>query len=101
MEVLITLLGMLALIVILVLYDGLAWGFVLYRLWYWFAVPVFPHLPQITYLQSVGLFFLISLFHSHRPAPEYEGLKQKREYSVFLAPWIVLSISWIFHNWII
>ncbi len=101
MEALIGLLGLMSLVVILVLYDGLAWGFVLYRFWYWFVLPVFPPLPHVKFGESVGLIFFIAQFHNHNPEPDFEGLKKKRNYVGFASPWIVLGVGWIFHNYII
>lgn len=84
-----------------VLYGGFSWGFVLYKLWYWFVLPVFPNLPHIDFNQAVGLMLVIFLFHNtNLPQIKEEYLKDgdepgKRLLSSVLVPWILLLSCWI------
>jgi hypothetical protein len=79
------------------LYGAVSWGLVMYKFWYWFLLPVFPSLPQITFLHAVGLMFFIGLFKG------VETQVLKKEYkdetsatlAALLAPWLTLIVGWI------
>lgn len=100
------LLGILAALLIFVaviVYSSFSWGFVLFKFWYWFLIPVFSTAPQIDYWQGVGLMFLIGLFKSHKAKVDIkdEFIKEEERLNVrvanFLSPWIVLLIGFIIH----
>lgn len=55
-------LGVVALLVIVLIYSSLSWGFVLFKFYGWFLIPVFTQLPAINCWKSVGLMFIIGLF---------------------------------------
>lgn len=82
----------------LIIYDAFAWGYVLYKLYYWFALPVFPNLPHISFFQAVGLFFIILLFKIGIKQSKYEMpnggiIEAKHEWTPMLVlPWIFLLI---------
>jgi hypothetical protein len=65
MEALIGFLGTLAVLGIFIIYNSFSWGFVLYKFYYWFLLPVFTSLPLIDFYQAVGLMLFISLFKVH------------------------------------
>lgn len=55
MEAIVGILVIIGIIFGSVLYGTLAWGFVLYKFWYWFLIPSFPDIPEITFVQAMGL----------------------------------------------
>ena len=81
----------------ILLYDAASWGLVMYMFWDWFLLPVFPTLPTITFINAVGLMFLINLFK------KTDTQILKKEYkdetavgvAVIFAPWITLLSGWI------
>lgn len=48
-------------------YGAFAWGYVLYKFWQWFLLPVFPTLPHISISQAVGLMIVVQLFDKNIP----------------------------------
>lgn len=99
-----TIIGVLIAIIIVVVilgaafvYDTLAWGLVLYKFWGWFVLPVFVDLPEIMFVQALGLMFVIGLFKNHATQ---SIKKQYREeytslYVLLLAPWVSLLFGWL------
>lgn len=93
---LMALLGVLALLVGLIFYNCMSWGYICLKFWGWFMIPIFPHLPQITYWQAVGLMLFINLFHNHST----EGIKDEfkteawsRTLSSIMMPWFVFGCA--------
>lgn len=97
MEVLLTVLGGLALVAGLIIYNAFAWGFVLYKFYYWFLIPVFPELPPIDFYEAVGLMICVGLFDRQNPT-DYktsDGVKIEKDENwvvSILTPWIVLLV---------
>lgn len=60
MEVIITILGVLALIPIIICYSVFSKSFVCYKFYYWFILPLFPELIELSLIQVVGVIFLIT-----------------------------------------
>lgn len=96
------LLGILAALLIfaaIVVYGSFSWGFVLFKFWYWFLLPVFVGLPQIDYLSAVGIMLFIGLFkhHATKVSIKDEFLKEEEKLNIrivnFLSPWIVLAVG--------
>lgn len=80
-------------------YGTLSWGFVMYKFWYWFLLPVFPSLPQINFVQAMGLALFISLFHTLQNQVIKKEYKDETAESilVLLAPWVTLLLGMIVH----
>lgn len=84
-----------------IIYNVFSWGTVVFYFWQWFLLPIFPSAPAITFIQAIGLYFLISLTH------QQESQSVKKEYrddwqpavGAILAPWITLFIGWIAQRW--
>lgn len=76
---------------------AISWGFVCFKFWVWFILPIFPMLPILTFLQCVGLMFFISLFKPQYSVKDKkdEVVKVKDILSSLILPWIVLCIAWI------
>ena len=83
-----------------ILYFSFSWGFVLFKFWYWFLLPVFITLPHIEYYQAIGLLLFISLSKSSSKADTMKKEFKDSEKSIsaaivtFLAPWIVLCTGY-------
>ena len=81
---------------IFILYKSFSWGFVLYKFWYWFLLPVFTELPEINFYEAVGLMLFLSLFKNNKVTEnENEKINWKQ---VFLLPWLTLLIGLLIHN---
>lgn len=95
---LLALLGIFALVPIIVLYSAWAYGFVLYKFYYWFLIPVFGGLPLITFVQAIGISCFVSLFKNNTSSgikDEYKDDKYTRIIGVLLAPWLGLFGGWV------
>jgi hypothetical protein len=98
MEALLVILGVFVLIPILFLYGSFSWGFVFFKFWSWFVLPVFSFLPSINFWQAVGLWVFISLFHNQQVQQvkdEYLKDSTERTVSGIVLPWVVLLIGWV------
>lgn len=96
MEVLLLVLMGAAVVVALIVYTDLCWGFVCFKFWYWFLLPVFPALPRVDFWQCVGLYLFISLFHNHiQVSIKKEYKDESAAWMVFVMPWLVLLFGWI------
>lgn len=84
------------LIVVLFLYDTLAWGLVLFKFWGWFVLPVFVALPALSFVQALGLMFVIGLFKNHNTQ------LIKKEYKVDNMDWLMWVMPWatLFFGWL-
>lgn len=101
MEILLVLVGIIALIPLLVLYSSFSWGFVATIIYKWFVLPLFPQFPVLTWIQFAGIMFFINCF--------VHGFSQvsniKKEYrdelngfiTLILAPWLTLFGAYILH----
>jgi hypothetical protein len=79
------------------LYGSLSWGLVMYKFWYWFILPVFPSLPQITFVQAVGLMFFIGLFKGVETQVLKKEYKDETTASIaaIVAPWLTLIVGYL------
>jgi hypothetical protein len=93
-------------------YDMFSWGFVFYKFWYWFVLPVFnTHtvlnmvnpLPEITFYQSIGLVCFTMLI-SHRNVylvkKEYKDETTSTIINI-ISPWIIFIIGWATYAWFV
>jgi hypothetical protein len=77
-----------------------SWGFVFYKFYSWFILPVFTQAPVITFSQAIGLsIFAMLLKRSkgkkvYRENDSFAGKTQK-VIVLTLAPWVFLSFGWI------
>src|ERR1035437_10730738 len=84
-------------IVIGIAYGALSWGFVCWKFWYWFLLPVFPALPHIVFLQAVALMMFVSILKtqpSQYIKPEYTN-QSIANIGLLIAPWLILLLGWI------
>lgn len=95
--------GLIGILIFFLFYGTLAYGFVLYKFWYWFILPIFITLPHINYFQSVGIFlFLFAVGHSGGLVYNKEFKKKyvDEELALFIklsTPWLILLIGYIIH----
>jgi hypothetical protein len=85
-------LGALILIPFAILYDAFCWGFVFFKFYCWFVLPVFD-LPTITYHASIGLMIFTVLFKTFGVKSELEDNTTKFIVGL-IAPWLILSLGW-------
>jgi hypothetical protein len=96
MKPIITLLGEIAKIPSFLIYHSMSWGYVMYKFWYWFLLPVFPNMPHIGFWQAVGLHLFSGMFKNHKVS-----VKMKEEFikkddtmiSSLVAPWLMLLVG--------
>lgn len=99
------LLGILAVLLVLaatIIYTSFSWGFVMFKFWYWFLLPVFTTLPKIDYWQAIGLILFLMLFKTIQTKravkDEYLDDDKTSPYvSSILIPWITLGIGFFLH----
>lgn len=87
-------------------YDTLAWGLVLYKFWGWFVLPVFATLPTLTFVQALGLMFVVGLFKNtyvgNNIKDEYVKDKHSATWMLLLAPWVTLFFGWLAYTiWLV
>jgi len=74
----------------------LAWGWVLFKFWGWFVLPVFVTLPALTFVQALGLMFVIGLFKNHKMVSIKAKYKDTSNWWVYWAmPWFTLLFGWL------
>ena len=97
METLLIILGSIFLVCGVLIYNIFSWGFVVYKFWSWFLMPIFPELIEITYLQAIGVIFVISLFKANGQFMKKEYIDETSAYtSLFLSPWLLLILGYVF-----
>lgn len=97
MQALLTLIGAIALIGSMLIYTTASWGWLIYKFWYWFLLPVFPQMPHISFAQALGIMMFLTLFKNHNSEgikDEYKEDKWQRTSSILLMPWISLLIGY-------
>jgi hypothetical protein len=77
------------------LYDTLAWGWVLFKFWGWFVLPVFVAVPALTFIQALGLMFVIGLFKNHTPSTIKKQYRDDNSWLLFATPWFTLFFGWL------
>lgn len=78
-------------------------GFVLVKLWNWFALPLFPTLPTLNIPQAIGIGILVGfLTHQYIELPELESRydKIRRTVTILIKPWIVLLFGYVVSRWL-
>jgi hypothetical protein len=99
MEALFGLIFLIVLFGILFIYDTLSWGLVLYKFWAWFVLPIFTTLPEISFVQAIGLMFFIGLFKSHfmgeNLKDEYKKDTNITIFTAIILPWMTYFFGWL------
>lgn len=79
-----------------------AWkGFVLSKLWGWFAVPVF-HLPALSIWQAVGLCLVVGMFTAASRKRDEESNAEWLGYALMsgtVGPALSLFFGWLVRLW--
>lgn len=80
-------------------YHAFAWGFVFYKFYYWFVLPVFNNLPVINFHQAIGLAFFTTLFKNNFTLvnkPEFRD-DNILPYIHFFAPILIFNVGYIIY----
>jgi len=81
---------------VIFIYEALIWGWVLFKFWEWFVLPVFSNLPVLTLGQAIGLIFVIGLFKPMTTEIIKKEYKESWGHWLVLAyPWITLILGWL------
>jgi len=81
--------------ILIFFYTAISWGFLMYKLWYWFILPIFPALPQLDYRQCMSLILIVVVLIT----PSVGMPKQKEDIgiiTVILIPWVFFVFCWLF-----
>lgn len=98
MEILLVVLGLLALIAGVILYSTFIWGYVASKFYYWFVLPIFPSLPHLSLMQIIGItFFVYVIMPKAAPSDVKDEYRDKSSQLVtfFIMPWVTLCIGYI------
>lgn len=90
----------------LIVFGSVVNGWVLTKLWAWYAIPLF-HVRPILLIEAMGIGLLISfLTHQHVPdtfkdkeGNEMSATFGSRMLAVFVSPFMVLFVAWIYSYW--
>ena len=83
-------------------YHAFAWGFILYKYYHWFAMPISPNIPNISFYQAIGLSLIISLFKNNIfviPNKEYRD-DSFMIFIIVISPIIALFIGFLINSYI-
>lgn len=89
--------GAFTVLIIVFIYGIFAWGLVTYFYYYWFLLPVFTNLPNITIVEAIGISFFISLFKNMSTKSNNENKNSTEIITPFLTPLIALFFGWLYH----
>lgn len=104
MEIIIGILGAVALILLVIFYGTLTKAFVAYKFYYWFVIPYLTGLPNFNYVWFIGIILFLSSI-----MPSHQGKSVKKEYQEddsnymigwLISPWVLLSLGWVIHLFI-
>ena len=98
METLLKFLGAALLAAVIFVGYSLLSGYIVYKFWGWFILPVFPFLPIITIIQGIGIGMFISLFGRDTTVylkDEYQS--ESAKYMIGIKPFIVLLVGYLVH----
>ena len=85
-----------------IIYSSLSWGWVMFKFYTWFLLPVFVTLPEITYSYAIGLVLFTTLLKYQHVDTIKDEYKDNNKIFVSLAyPWITLLFGWIIYKWFI
>jgi hypothetical protein len=102
MEVIIVVIIFIVLFAAALAYGAFSWGFVMYKFWYWFLLPVFPALPEINFGHAVGLAVFIGLFHTVPTQILKKEYKDELQGAIMpiIAPWVTFLFGWVIYSFI-
>lgn len=104
MEALLAILGGIVGIGLLFLYSSFSWGFVFFKYYYWFVLPVFATLPHIAFAQAVGLMIFVGLFKTIDSTEMHidgKKVEKKPNWGIgIILPWLVLGIAYFIKSFL-
>lgn len=100
-----TLISIIIFLLAFIFYSMFSWGFVCFKFWEWFIVPVFPTLPHIGLIQCIGLMFFISLFKNHYYKEKNDEKNDDNTLEnlklAIIYPWLTVLLGYIFKLFIL
>jgi len=102
MEIILIVIVFIVLFALALAYGALSWGFVMYKFWYWFLLPVFPTLPEITFAHAIGLAVFIGLFHTVPSQILKKEYKDEVQGAILplVAPWVTFLVGALIYHFI-
>jgi len=84
-------------------FGAFAWGFIFFKFWGWFVLPVFTTLPVINIFQSIGLAIFLGLFKNQvYPIAKEEYRDQTTTNIVqFFSPFITFVVGWLIYYFLV
>jgi hypothetical protein len=96
MEALIGLLGVIVLVFVVVCYSAFSWGFVFFKFWGWFVLPVFTFLPAINFWQALGLILVTNVISRNYSVMKEELIDEGKSWFMLVcSPWLTLLIAFV------
>ena len=83
-------------VVAMLFYSALSWGFVASKFYVWFILPLFPMLPEINYIGFIGIMLFVAAIgykNSVVIKDEYTN-KEAGLTLLFISPWVVFACGW-------
>jgi hypothetical protein len=99
MEALLVIVGGAALITLLLVYSSFASGFVLYKFYYWFLLPIVPSLPHFSLIECIGIMLFLVAVKSGNGNDDFKDEVKKSSSemlaSALVKPWMILGMGWL------
>jgi hypothetical protein len=95
-----TSIGITILVVFALSYGVFTWGLVFWKFWYWFFLPVFPDFPELTFLQAIGLMFVVDLFKNQSQISIKKEYTDEKTAAIMplIVPLLTLGLGWLFKH---
>ena len=89
--------GGITLISLFFIYNIFAWGFVFYKFYHWFILPVFTNLPVITFINAVGISIFTTMLNRNNQINQTKTseIEYSNAFTNIALPFAVLGIGWI------
>lgn len=89
--------GGVTLIALFFIYNIFSWGFVFYKFYNWFILPVFTNLPQITFISAVGISIFTSMLNRNNQIKidKTEEIEYTKAFLSIALPFLVLGLGWL------
>lgn len=86
-----------------ILYKSFSWGFVGFKIYNWFIIPIFTGAPVLSWVYIAGIMFFVNCFTSSNTISyikeEYRDNTSGISASIF-APWLMLLSAWVFKTFL-
>lgn len=91
--------GILVLVLLFLLYNAFAWGYVASVFYGWFVLPSFPNLPHFSYIEFIGFVLFMGVLTHKNPTNIKDEYKDKGMDTIqlLIGPWVTLFFGWLVH----